>query len=192
VLVNDVKNIFFPKVPFALLPRILACAAVGAIIAGCYGMVHDQITYSISAEYFTKLKFKQFHYADFGWPPRAFVAEVGFLATWWVGLFAGWFIGRVAVPRLPRERVSRYCANAFAIMFVFAALGTLMGLVLGLIHGQDFSAWEPIAYPLNVENMPAFVRVAYIHNASYGGGLIGLVAAVVYVSRVGKRECKQN
>jgi hypothetical protein len=30
-------------------------------------------------------------------------------------------------------------------------------------------------------DLPSFVRVAYIHNASYLGGLIGLVAAVIYL-----------
>src|SRR4051794_4538818 len=111
------KNIFFPTFPLSLLPRILACAGVGAMIAGCYGILHDQLTYSISEEYFTKLKFQQFHYADFGFPRRVYVAEIGFLATWWVGLFAGWFIGRLAFPRLERDRVVGVCRKAFAIMF---------------------------------------------------------------------------
>jgi hypothetical protein len=30
------------------------------IIAGLYGIIHDQITYSISPEYFTKFKYRQF------------------------------------------------------------------------------------------------------------------------------------
>ena len=56
-------------------------AVTGALIAGAYGILHDQITYTISPEYFTKLKFEQFHYANFGLPRRVFVGEVGFLAT---------------------------------------------------------------------------------------------------------------
>ena len=72
---------------------MLGYALMGALIAGLYGVVHDQITYSMSPEYFTRVKFFQFHYADFGLPPRSFVAEIGFLATWWVGLIAGWFLG---------------------------------------------------------------------------------------------------
>ena len=49
---------------------MLGYAVVGALIAGVYGVFHDQITYSISPEYFTRLKFLQFHYADFGFPAR--------------------------------------------------------------------------------------------------------------------------
>jgi len=85
------KSLLYPKLRLDLLRRMLGYAVLGALIAGCYGVLHDQITYSISAEYFTRLKFLQFHYADFRFPARVFVAEIGFLATWWVGLIAGWF-----------------------------------------------------------------------------------------------------
>jgi hypothetical protein len=51
----------------------------------------------------------------------------------------------------------------------------------------DISGWEPIAEMLKIEDVPSFVRVAYIHNASYLGGLFGLVAAVSYVYRLKTR-----
>ena len=74
-------NVLYPKIRLDLLPAMVGYAAAGAILAGLYGVVHDQVTYSISPEYFTRLKFTQFHYADFGLPARVFVAEIGFLAT---------------------------------------------------------------------------------------------------------------
>src|SRR6266567_3037820 len=101
-------SIFYPKLRRAWLPAMLAHAAVGAVLAGVYGVIHDEVTYSISAEYFTRLKFSQFHYANFGLPPRVFVAEIGFLATWWVGFFAGWFMARVAVPAFPPSEAFRH------------------------------------------------------------------------------------
>ena len=39
---------------------MLGVAAVGSVLAGVYGIFHDQVTYAISPEYFTKLKFDQF------------------------------------------------------------------------------------------------------------------------------------
>ena len=47
-----------------ILPWILR----GALIAGLYGVLHDQLTYSISAEYFSDFKFYQFSYLDVGLP----------------------------------------------------------------------------------------------------------------------------
>jgi len=32
---------------------------------------------------------------------RIFVSEVGFVATWWVGLFSGWLLAGIAVPVWP-------------------------------------------------------------------------------------------
>ena len=77
-------NLLYPKFPLKHLPTMLRTALAGMIVAGCYGALHDQISYSISEEYFTKLKFHQFGYANFGLHPRIFAAEVGFLAIWWL------------------------------------------------------------------------------------------------------------
>lgn len=177
------KNIFFPTFPLRLLPRMLACAGAGAVIAGLYGIAHDQFTYSISSEYFTNLKFAQFHYADFGLPRRVYVAEIGVLATWWVGFFAGWFIGRIAVPKVEPRRVQRLCIVGFSIVFAFASIGTALGYVFGLIHQPDLTQWETIGFQLHITDLASFVRVAYIHNGSYAGGFSGLVAALLYVRR---------
>ena len=176
-------NLLYPKFPLALLPAFFRYAVVGALLAGLYGVVHDQVTYSISPEYFTRLKFAQFHYADFGLPARVFVAEIGFLATWWVGLIAGWFIARVAVPACSPPEALRRCARGFLIVIASGFAATIIGYVLGLLHRSDYSAWESMASRLGIVDLPSFVRVAYIHNASYLGGLIGLVTAVIYLRR---------
>jgi len=55
---------FYPKIRFAWLPAMLGYAALGSLPAGFYGIVHDQVTYSISHEYFTRLEFQQFQYAN--------------------------------------------------------------------------------------------------------------------------------
>jgi hypothetical protein len=62
-------NVLYPKIPFAALPAMLAYAADGAVLAGLYGIAHDQVTYSISPEYFTPLKFAQLRSGHFG-PPE--------------------------------------------------------------------------------------------------------------------------
>jgi hypothetical protein len=57
-----------------------------------------------------------------------------------------------------------------------------------LWHGTDYSAWEDFETSLEITDLPSFVRVAYIHNASYLGGLIGLVAAIMYLRRLKNTE----
>ena len=87
-----------PRIALRDLPPMIAVAVCGAMVAGVYGILHDQITYTISPEYFSKFKFDQFRYAEIGLPDRVFVAEIGFLATWWVGFFSAWFLARRLVP----------------------------------------------------------------------------------------------
>jgi hypothetical protein len=182
-------NLLYPRIRLKHLPAILGHAAVGAVIAAMFGVVHDQITFSLSPEYFTRLKFLQFHYANFGLPQRIFVAEIGVLATWWVGLIAGWFIARKTVPNFPPKVALLKSLKGFAVMFLIAVFGSIMGYTFGLIRGPnaDYSNWMHFASRYGVENLPDFVRVAYIHNASYLGGLVGLVAALVVL----RKDCKQ-
>ena len=81
----------YPKIPLTDLPAMTGYALIGAVLAGAYGVLHDQVTYSI---------------------------------------------------------------------------GNLM-------------AWENLGRSHGIVDLPAFVRVAYIHNSSYLGGLVGLIAAIV-------------
>ena len=138
--------------------------------------------------YFTKLKFDQFHYANFGFPTRVFVSEVGFLATWWVGFFSAWFLARIAVPAWPRRLPFGRCLAGFSIIFVTAFIAAAIGDFLGIRHSADYSYWQEICHGLGITDIPAFVRVAYIHNASYIGGLAGLIAAIIFLHRLKRNE----
>ena len=162
---------------------MLGYSLLGALLAGCYGIVHDQITYSISNEYFTRLKFIQFRYADLGFPPRVLVAEIGFLATWWVGFIAAWFLARVAVGRYEPVRARQLILRGFAIVFGCTLVAGLFGYVAGWAATfWDLSYWQGFR-SLGVVDLPQFVRVAYIHNAGYAGALLGLIAAILFIRR---------
>ena len=180
-------NIFYPKIQLRHLSRMLGIAFLGAIVGGVYGILHDQITYSISQEYFTKLKFDQFRYADFGFPARVFVSEVGFLATCWAGFFSGWFLARIAVPAWPPREAFRKCLAGFLIVFILAFSAAVVGYFLGIRHTGDYSHWQETCDGLGVADIRSFVRVAYIHNAGYIGGLVGLVCAILFLHRLKRR-----
>ena len=179
-------SILYPSLRWRWLLPMLGYALLGSLLAGVYGIIHDQITYSISPEYFTRLKFLQFHYADFGFPTRVFVGEIGFLATWWVGFVAGWFVARIAVPAFPPPTAFCHASRAFLTILAFALVASIVGYLLGLLRrsNSDFSSWEGLAANRGILDLPSFVRVAYIHNASYLGGLVGLVAAIVRLRRL--------
>jgi hypothetical protein len=49
-----------------------------------------------------------------------------------------------------------------------------------------------MAMTLGIRDSRAFVRVAYIHNAGYLGGLIGLIMAIFTVKRLGYLNSKRD
>lgn len=173
----------YPQIKKADLLPMFTCALIGALIAGLYGVLHDQITFTISPEYFTQLKFKQFSYADFGLSDRVFVAAIGFLATWWVGLAMGWFLGRRFIPNQARISAVNNIRNAFLLVlvsgFAFGIGGYLYGYLVEL--NTNLSDWAFLLRYYRVVDGSAFVRVAYIHNASYLGGLLGLICAFIFI-----------
>lgn len=181
-------NLLFPRFELRLLPRMLLVAAVGGLVGGIYGIIHDQITFAISPEYFTRLKFHQFRYADFGFSERVLAGEVGFIATGAVGFFAAWFLARVVVPAWPWAEARRKCALGFGVILVFAIVAFGVGWWLGLHHSADYSWWVALSDGLGVDDIPAFARVGILHNASYLGGVVGLVVAVLVLRRMRPRR----
>lgn len=170
-----------PRIDLADLKPMISVAILGAIIAGGYGIAHDQITYSIGPEYFTKLKFKQFAWMNFGLPERCFVSEIGFLASWWVGFAIAWFLGRRLIPNQTRQVAYRQIAIGFGIVLGCGFVAGVLGYAYGIFRGPNgnYIDWQVATLGLGITDIWSFVRVAYIHNASYLGGLIGLVVALI-------------
>ncbi|HEV3143267.1 MAG TPA: hypothetical protein VGZ47_05210 [Gemmataceae bacterium] len=178
-------NFLYPKFPIKHLPVMLRTALLGAVVAGCYGALHDQVSYTISPEYFTKMKFRQFSYLDLGLPPRLFASEVGFMASWWVGLATGWLLARAGLAELPLAVRRRCIARSFAIAFLTAVLIGSLGALVGFFatSGGDIKEWRNLRATLGVGNGRAFVIVGYLHAASYLGALVGLMLAIVNVRK---------
>jgi hypothetical protein len=173
-------EILYPRLSVRDLLALVATTVLGACIAGVYGALHDQISYSISPEYFTRMKFEQFGLTGLAnGSPRLAAGEVGVLATWWVGAIGGWLIGRAGRPRAWRTSLRAIGVSMLVAMFAGiagAALGTLR--VRGDLASR--SAWQD---GLGIHDLKAFVVVAYLHDASYAGALAGIVLAIVQVRR---------
>ena len=186
-----IRRFLYPDFPLAELPRMAGLAVIGAGLAGVYGVVHDQLTYTISPEYFTRLKFDQFAYArPADDSPRIFAGTIGFLATWWVGAMTAWILWRVSLFREKRIAPLREMAPAFGIVFLVSFVIALGGYAWGRWRrgtGYDES-WLDFTASLGVLDTPAFMTVAYIHNASYLGGVAGTVLSIVYLARARKRR----
>lgn len=154
------------------------------VLAGLYGILHDQLTYTISPEYFTKFKFYQFGLAEeFGNDtilpdPRIWVAMVGFMATWWTGIVIGIGNGLVGLFQADAKTMLKTTINATLIIItVTVATG-----LAGFLYGRFYLAENGVDWwlPDNLINRKAFITVGSMHNFSYLGGGLGLIAGMAY------------
>lgn len=175
--------------PIALLLILI----LAPILGGVYGILHDQITYTISNEYYTKFKFIQFgleHWGggiNIGTPetpeiqlsnPRLGASIVGFLATWWVGLIIGVVLGLVGWVHNNGKEMFQITVKA-SLMTIGIAL--IVG-IMGLIYGNIMLSTAPSHWflPENLTHPTQFVMVGSMHNFSYLGGLIGMLISAAY------------
>jgi len=153
-----------------------------AIVAGIYGVIHDQVSYSFSHEYFTRLKFQQFGIPWAYQSPRLGAAYVGFLATWWMGVLVFLLLGLFGFMFPTPKLMAINLARSFLVVVVIAFLTGLSGLAYGYIQVDETTI---AAYMLwlrpGVTEPIQFVRVGFMHNASYLGGVTGLVGGIIFL-----------
>lgn len=183
-LPRNITRFLYPQVPLRALPRLVALTLFGGLAAGLYGILHDQVTYTLSPEYFTRFKFDQFEYADLNLGNRAFAGTIGFLATYWIGLMAGWVFGRLSIHSPGTQPEPIRVMLAFAMMLGTCIVFGFAGYIYGtLTWERSVEAWSDWAGGFLVEDVGAFARVGHIHNMSYVGGVIGSIAAGIWIRK---------
>lgn len=170
---------------------------ISALIAGVYGIIHDQITYTISPEYFTRFKYIQFNANPemFG-GNRITVGIIGFLASWWMGAITGLVVGGAGLflkdHILMKKVIIQSLCIVFVVTFSFAWLGLFVSKFYLIQKGVDW--W----LPENLQNKSNFVIAGTIHNFSYAGGVIGLFISLIYFmkkqfdTKINKQASDQN
>lgn len=161
------------------------------LFAGVYGIVHDQLTFSLSSEYFTKYKYQQFGFEpeDFG-GDRMTVAVIGFFATWWTGLIIGFFLGLAGFIYNTYAEMKKGIINGLVVVFVV----TVFFGIAGFIRGKFFLSSHAMDdfMPGEVTDKASFVLVGSIHNYSYIGGAVGLILGIMYMFRLRRNAYKRT
>jgi hypothetical protein len=162
------------------LARMILWLAISVLLATAYGILNDQITVTISPEYFSVFKRHMFWWlvsglVEHGAPLRIQAAAVGAAATWWYGAFlAVILIPFALLGRRPQLSTRQYLNAILLIMAI--TLG--MSVVFGLIAYIDVP--HPVYGPGNeflygiIDTHHAFA-VGWWHNGAYLGALIGTI-----------------
>lgn len=166
--------------------NLLLWTAVACLITGVYGAVHNQVSYTVSPEYFHRFKFIQFGVHD-AWQNRWGAAVVGWRAAWWTGMLFGPPMVVIALWRSHSESLPRIMAIAFfvaVVVDVLCGFGALAAASI-LIDDQSF---RDVWIPHGVQHRAAFLRAGVMHDASYAGGLLATIAGCLTIIKITPRS----
>jgi hypothetical protein len=155
---------------------------IAILIAGAYGAVHNQISYTVSPEYFTKFKFRQFGLVNSSLPERVRASVVGFLASWWMGIPIGVLVGGAGFVHDGHWRMLQVSLWSFVVVVAFTLVVGLLGLAYGYLETAsiDVSNYRGWYIPSDVLDLRRFLCAGYMHNSSYLGGVLAVVVAWIF------------
>jgi hypothetical protein len=150
--------------------------------AGLFGVIHDQLSYTVSPEYFTKFKFIQFRLRDSRLPERVRAAKVGYLASWWMGIPLGLLCGAAGLIQRSPQLMMQALLWSLPVIVAFTLTVALAGLGFGYWRTQtiDVANYRRWFIPPDVKDLRRFLCVGYMHNAAYLGGAISILVAWLF------------
>ena len=136
--------------------------------AGLFGVVHNQVSYTVAPEYFTKFKFRRFGLTDAPLPERVRASMVGFLASWWMGIPIGLLVDAVGFIHRGHRRMLRVSLWALLVAVGFTLLFGLGGLLYGYLQTAHINVAEYRGWfiPADVTDLRRFLCAGYMHNSS--------------------------
>jgi hypothetical protein len=150
--------------------------------AALFGAVHDQISYTVSSEYYTKFKFHQFSLLNLAIPERIRAAQVGVFASWWMGFPLGVLTGIAGFLHRTPDQMRRALLLSLPVIMSFVLAVALGGLGYGVFEtsGFDLGTYQGWYIPAGLEHPRAFLCVAYMHNSAYLGGVLAIPVAWIF------------
>ena len=167
--------------------------ATACVIAGFYGVVHNQISYTVSPEYFHAFKFKTFAVDPF-YHNRLGASFIGFMASWWMGLIIGIpvFLLGLFSPK-PKDHVRLFLKVSLLVVVItlMTGLGALSYGYYAFTEERYLPYW--MMYREGIVDRLAFARAGNMHNFSYLGGFFGLfIGSIVMCVESIKLRKKSN
>lgn len=171
----------------ALRPLIVVLLAIA--VCATFGALHNQVSYTISPDYFHAFKFHQFDVAE-PLQNRWGASLVGVGASWWMGVPLGLILG---LPTLLQPTGRGFVrATLLSIVTMLGVTIATGAIGLGLASSQfDPPARLEIYEGVPVQDPAAFWRAGGLHNFSYLGAAVGLIPALCVQGLVWRHEVRR-
>lgn len=153
---------------------------IACLLSGAFGAFHNQISYTVSAEYFTKFKFEQFTIAPSQWN-RVGAAIVGWQTSWWMGVVIGMFL--IPFGLLIRNTKSYFfwMLRVFGLVLATTLMTGLAALAISCVTITPATTEELTFRGNSIDNVSAFFRAGMLHRGSYLGGFVGIFVGMVSI-----------
>jgi hypothetical protein len=168
---------------------LLLWLGVSVLGATLYGILNDQITVTLSPEYFSVFKCRQFA-PVLEWtgllnaPVRVQAILVGTLSTCWFGLFLAIVLSISSMAgRHPPLPTSDYVRAVLGIMLFTLCVSLLLGGVAYVaepILTPDAAHWP---FLKGIQEVRCAFAVGGWHNGAYLGGFMGTMLAGLWAQR---------
>lgn len=116
---------------------------ISPFIGGIYGFLHNQISYSVSPEFFNDFFFLLSNDPRDRIDGRLSAGIIGIMTTWWVGLFVGIVLGIIGLFHKDGRQMFKVTLMAIGLNIAVAFIIGLIGLAVGkyiLSNGDNFTA----------------------------------------------------
>jgi hypothetical protein len=152
----------------------IALLILAPVLASIYGFIHDQITFAISEEFFTKFRFNNYDMPE-AWHPRARAGMIGVMNAWKAGIPFGIILTFVGKIHQNTRKLLFYTIYAyiltFSLSFVFSMIAFYLPATPDITSVQQHM-------PENILDPEAFQRVVQMNNFGYVGGIIGMILGI--------------
>lgn len=156
------------------------------VLASLYGFLHDQITFSISEEFFTKFRFNDY-VMPHTWHPRAKAGMIGIMNAWKTGIPFGIILTAVGRIHKNTHKLMVYTFYTYLVTFFMTAAFSLIAIYMP----APAEMVELVkTMPANITDPIAFQRVVRINNFGYVGGIIGMLMGIGLHMFLYKRDIK--
>ena len=151
---------------------------ISTILACVFGALHNQISFTVSNEFFKNYLFGNFRTYEWNIKNERILASiVGIFGTYWVGFLMGIAFGIIYIFTNTEQKFKKILP-AILITLFFAFFGSIVGFILGKFIPIENSG---VFMDFGTNNPQNYVCAALMHRISYYFGLLGLIFGVIYL-----------
>jgi hypothetical protein len=177
---NIARFVTFPKT----FPSVLfKSSSLGCVIATCFGVLNDQVTITISREYYSVFKHDQFAWIIDS-PDlrdsslRVQAVAIAILSSWWLGAILGLIIGFAAAFSKTQTYIyARIVKAQLTTCLISATTAVVLGCCAYILFPRLEITLDDWPFLTGIHDMRHAFLVGWWHNGAYIGAVVGLIKA---------------